>query len=278
LYTGVLGAAPVRIALIDGAIDTAHPAFRDCRIYQFGNSGSHAASKHATFNASILLGNRDERTSGRLMAMCPECTLLNYAVVTDAMLTGNVAVRMVAEELAKVVELATRAKCQVIVFGVQIHQADSRHWEPLRESLRSALAANSAVIIPVGNRKGAGAVNACTWPEVIITASLGWRGTMSAFSNRTNTNTIFAPGEEIPGAGPASGYMTLSGTSFAATIAAGAFARARSLFPDRSLAEIVAELCPLPNRMLNGSRLFARNFCFRTEDYHAAADTRFLVN
>jgi hypothetical protein len=251
----------LRIALIDGRADPTHPSLLGCSISQLGDSRSSRASEHATFSASIITGGEADQTSGRVLAICFGCTLVNFAVVTEEMLSAGPPIRKVARTLAATVDLALKAKCQTIVFGVEIRQPESREWEPLRESIRVAVAAGSAVILPTGNRSLAQAATPCSWPEVIVTASRNWRGDASPFSPQSGRsgNTIFAPGENIPGAGPGSSYVIRSGSSFAAAVAAGAFGFASCLAPGRAVSDLAAELCTPPRRILDGAALCAKH-------------------
>jgi subtilisin family serine protease len=261
------GLGSVRLALIDGAVNAAHPAFDGCRISVAGGSSSIPAGEHATFCASILVGSAADRQAGRIMAICPEGTLVNIAVVTDDMLTGTASIRDVARRLATAVRLATEADSGTIVFGIEIRTPESSCWMPLREAVRAAVGAGAAVIFPAGNRPWPAAAAPCRWPEALIVASRDWRGRASVFSPLAprGGNTIFAPGENVPGAGPDAGYAVRSGTSFAAAMAAGAFALARAAAPCRGLFDIVADLWRPPSRALDASPFFTPNLaCLET--------------
>jgi hypothetical protein len=262
LSARVQGSVSSGIALIDGAVNLTHPALQGCRISKIGDSRSVRAGEHATFSASILVAGEADQTSSRVMGICSGCTVFNYAFVTDDMLTGTLSTREVARTLAVAVNLAVEANCQTIVFGIEIRHPESCEWRPLRESLRAALAAGAVMILPAGNRSGAPDATPCGWPEALVTASCDWRGTTSLFSPLLwqTGNTIFAPGENVPGAGPDSGYVVRSGTSFAAAIAAGAFGLATCLFPGRPVSDIAADLCRPPHRILNGTALFTKQF------------------
>jgi hypothetical protein len=191
------------------------------------------------------------------MGICSRSTLFNFAVVTDEMLTGGRSIREVAKTLATAVSLAVQAHCKIILFGIEVRHSESCEWRTLRESLQGALAAGSVGIFPAGNRSGGPDVVQCRWPEAVVVASHNWRGIPSLFSPLMGggVNTVFAPGENVPGAGPGSGYVVRSGTSFAAAIAAGAFALATCVLRACSVFEIAVKLCPRPHRVLDGTVL-----------------------
>ncbi len=260
LSAHVQGCASSRIALIDGAVDVTHPAFQGCLLSKTGDSPSVLAGEHATFGASILVANEADRTSGRVMALCSQCAVLNVAVVTDDMLTGRRSIGDIAAALAAAVDLAVHNGCQIIVFGIEIRHGSSRDWQPLRESLRAARAAGSVAILPAGNRQGVQTGTQCTWPEALIASSCGWEGNASVFSplSMPGGNTIIAPGENVPGAGADSGYVIRSGTSYAAAIVAGALSLAASLVPGSAILDIAAAICRPPHRTLDGRMLVVK--------------------
>lgn len=245
-----------RLASIDGAVDCDHPAFDGCTISTRGASPSAAAAAHATFNASILVGSAAARRAGTVLGICGESPLLNLAVVTDEMLTA-LPIANVAATLAAAVDRAAAENCDVILLGIEIRRADARDWQPLRESIRAAAAAGAIVVIPVGNRPSS---TPCGWPEAVSVASLDWRGHASPFSPRRGASptTIFAPGENIPGAGPGTDFIVRSGTSFAAAVAAGAFGLARGLETGMPAPTIAAALCPPPDRVVDATALVHR--------------------
>jgi hypothetical protein len=195
-----------------------------------------------------------------VMALCEGGTLMNYACVTDEMLTGAMSIRLSALTLATAVNLAVAAGCRAIAFGIEIRRPESQDWKPLRESLDAAVRAGAAVFIPVGNRSSALPHTPCNWPGALITASCDRQGNVSIFSLRPVPAgaAIFAPGEDMPGAGPNDSYETRSGTSFATALAAGACGLASALAPARSALDISTALWLPPRRILDGTRFLLR--------------------
>jgi subtilisin family serine protease len=258
LCAATQGCPSVSIALVDGPVNTSHPALGGCSISMLGDAPSSAAGEHATFCASILVGRNADRTAGRVMAICAACTLVNVAVVTDDMLAGRLSTRTVARTLASAVAAATEATCQTILFGIEIRHPESPEWTPLRESIRAASMRGAAVVLPAGNRPGAPAAGPCSWPEALVVGSRGWSGAASAFSphSKRGASMILAPGENVPGAGPDASYAIRSGTSFAAGVAAAAFTLAKCLAPCRPIFAIASDLCPPPTRALDATALF----------------------
>jgi hypothetical protein len=259
------------IALVDGAVDTAHPAFRGCAIFTIGERAGGAAAAHATFNASVLVASRADRAAGRALGIASGCAVVNVAAVTDRMLT-TMPPDEVAATLSAAVREGTRHGCRVLLFGVEIRRPESREWAPLREALRATAGSGGIAIVPAGNRAASHSLAMC-WPGVLVVASHGRRGGWSAFSPiRARGGVIVAPGEEIPGAAVESSYDVRSGTSFAAAVTAAAIARAAAGAPGRALIDVAVSLCPPPSRVLNAGRFAAGPpSCLEEEDPHATA-------
>ena len=256
----VKGNASDRVALIDGAVDLAHPALAGCQITRIGESRSRSAGEHATFNASILVAGEAGQRSRQVLAICPGCTLLNLAVVTDDMLTGALSILEVAKSLASAVDLAVKDGCRVILFGIEMRFPQSSDWAPLSAALRAANSLDVVTILPGGNSAAISAQSRTRWAGAVIAASCNYDGDPSSFSplGDRSSHMIFAPGQDIPGAGLESGYTVRSGTSFAGAIAAGAFALAKSILPDHPMFDLVANLCRPPGRILDGRYLLPK--------------------
>jgi subtilisin family serine protease len=157
----------------------------------------------------------------------------------------------------------------VILFGVEIRHPEAPAWRILREALAAAQTAGSVAILPAGNRP---AGPACAWPEALVVGSVTWRGDRSAFSPFKSrlSNGVYAPGENIPGAIAGGGFGLRSGSSFAATLAAGTLALAAAQRPNAPVIHAAAHLFPPPHRVLNGAALFIHQSHERS-GHHAAS-------
>ena len=147
---------------------------------------------------------------------------------------------------------AAGAECRVILLGVELRYPDSPYWDVLRSAALGASAKGAITVVPAGNSPRS---QPCNWPGILTAFSCNWRGQISAFCCKglRSSNIILAPGEDVPGAASTSEYDVRSGTSFAAAVAAGAFARAASLSSDRPLFDIAGQLCRPPRRLLDAT-------------------------
>lgn len=250
-------AAAARIALVDGAVDATHPALGSEHIVTSAGSASRRAAEHATFCASVLVGNDDDARDGRVVALCAGATVFNFPVVDDDMLHGRTSIAATANALARALQQAVGAGCRTIVFTIELLQPDSPHWQCLRDALRWARSQGAIVVVPAGNHGAGWGRLPCPWPDILVVGSLGASGTISAFSAhaRRLPNVVYAPGERVPGAGPGRGYDVRSGTSFAAVLAAGALELLRVTRPADPWPHLVGSLFRPSWRLLDASVL-----------------------
>src|SRR5262245_61310622 len=107
-------AAHSKVALIAGAVNTAHATLCTAAMSTVGESSSARASEHATFCASILVGGEEERRSGLVLGLCPNASVLSVACVTDGMLSDGFSIREVARRLETAVDVAVEAGCRIL--------------------------------------------------------------------------------------------------------------------------------------------------------------------
>ncbi|MDQ1919262.1 S8 family serine peptidase [Massilia pseudoviolaceinigra] len=254
-------AASARIALLDGAADLAHPALGGERIVTSAAPASSSAGAHATFCVSLLVGNDDDARQGRVLALCAGATVFNFPVIDDAMLQGRASIAATADALARALRQAVDAGCRTIVFSTELLQADSPHWRCLRDAVQWARAQGAIVVVPAGNHGAGWGQVPCPWPGILVVGSIGASGNISEFSAhaRRLPNVVYAPGEQVPGAGAGHGYELRSGTSFAAVLAAGALELLRVRRLSDAWPDLVATLFRPPWRFLDASVLSQPN-------------------
>lgn len=247
----------VRVALIDGRADITHPFFEGCQLTSVGDANSPQAAHHATFCASILTASDAARKAGHALGLCSMGEVINFAVVTEEMLTTRV-VSNVARVLARAIDAATDRGCSVVVFALEFRFSVSPDWKPLRDALKRAARLGCAAFAPVGNRRGHDYfAPTCAWDELLLVSSLDYRGQRSPFS-APGPGVIFAPGENIPGAERTGSFAVQSGTSFAAAVAAAACARAVCEWSAASAFDIARALWQPPSRVLDGAALLSK--------------------
>jgi len=123
---------------------------------------------------------------------------------------------------------------------VRTGPCDGHVLKPAIDNLR---AVGVATVIAAGNN---GATNGITEPGCISSAvSVGATteaDTVASYSNSASFMKLWAPGSSIRSSVPGNGYATFNGTSMSTPHVAGAFALARQLLPDLTLAQVQQRL------------------------------------
>lgn len=205
------------VTVIDSAVDLTHPEFA-------GRPDTRA------LNAQLLQGRREfHGTAVASVVAAPANGVGIVGVypraalnVWDASANGGLASSDV------IAGLAAAASAGPGVVNLSLGGPSRSRFEA--EAILDALDRGSIVVAAVGNERNEGSPLAypANLPHVLTVAATGALDSVSAFSSRAPGVDLAAPGEQIPVALPTSfqvsGFGTLSGTSFAAPIVAGAVA------------------------------------------------------
>ena len=181
----------IKIAILDGSIDTKHPAFATARIkkIRYTTIGKGHAVLHGTHVASILLANNVEKMQG----VCPEVEVYSIPIFRENK-QGQI-IPSSQLDLARAIERCTAEK---------------------------------VLVVSAAGNDGCACFHApAVHPSVLAVGALSNAGEPMDFSNwgkAYQLNGVMAPGERIMGATPDGAYHALSGTSFATPIVSGIIA------------------------------------------------------
>lgn len=210
------------LGLVDGGIDQAHPAFRHAHIKTF-NAVSRAdpfPTEHGTAVASLLIGD-DDGFQGAL----PGAQLYAADVFGGEARGGS------AEAVAR--GLAWLAEKEVAVVTMSL--AGPRN-ELIAATVQAMIKRGHVIVAAVGNDGPAAApVYPAAIPGVVAVTSVDARRQLQLDAGRGEHVTFAALGVDIKAAGLEGGYTSVTGTSYAAPLIAGAIAREISE-PDPALA------------------------------------------
>jgi subtilisin family serine protease len=256
IYCQTEGNPAIRIALIDGAIAKEHPSLAGAQIVdaieaETNDPRCHSV-RHGTFSASMLVG----RGHG-VMSLCPACTLLSVPAVSEAMVQAKISATETARQLARAVRRALAANPSVIQLSLEFHPRYSDCFQILGDALADAAARGVRTVIPAGNYPTLDLVPLLATAGVIPVAIADWNGTPyreGTFGAAVARGGLMAPGIEIPGAEPPTGFVERSGSSFSATFVTGAFALLAAVAPGKN-PDLVWEM--LLARYSNGDRTSA---------------------
>jgi subtilisin family serine protease len=209
------GSAGIRIGLVDGALDTRHPALRDADIRMRRCAQAQRPSAHASAIASLLVGN-----AGAFHGVVPQATLFAADVGC-----GDSAVDAIADALGWMVLE------RVPVINVSLVGPPNR---TLEQVVHAVIGRGHVIVAAVGNDGPAA-------PPLYPAAYAGVVGVTGVDPARRvlpealqGPQVMFAaPGAQVAVAAGASDYAAARGTSYATPLVAGLIAlRLREANPD----------------------------------------------
>jgi subtilisin family serine protease len=200
----------VRVGLIDGGVQRSHPVFRDVSIHEHGCVGGNVPSVHGTAVASLLVGHAEHFSGAAVGAE------LYSADVYCGLATGG-AVDAVADAFAWM----SRERVPVINISL-VGPANGL----LEHLVRIVTTRGHIVVAAVGNDgPGAPPLYPAAYPAVIAVTGVDAHRRVLIEACRGKHVDFAAPGADMAAAGLEAEFSLVRGTSFAAPIAAGLFAR-----------------------------------------------------
>lgn len=229
------GSDSVPVAVLDGPVDSRHPAFSDATLRAIGPSELQACSNadseawaHGTFTAGILAADRQSPTPG----ICPASPLLIRPIFTTV--TDGRAATTPADVAAAIID-SVNDKAKIINLSAELLDAGGSNAQAILSAALDWAAHHGAIIVAAAGNRAAVAGSLLTQhPWVLPVAACDDRGVPLADSNlgaSISRRGVLAPGERIMSLAPGEGTTTLSGTSAATAIVSGAIALAWSLAP-----------------------------------------------
>lgn len=199
-----------RIGLIDGGVQRNHPVFRGVSIHEYGCAGGTVPSEHGTAVASLLVGHADHFSGAAVGAEL-------YAVDVYCGLATGGAVDAVADAFAWL----SRERVPVINISL-VGPANGL----LEQVIRIVTARGHIVVAAVGNDgPGAPPLYPAAYPAVVAVTGVDSHRRVLVEACRGKHVDFAAPGADMAAAGLNTEFALVRGTSFAAPIAAGLFAR-----------------------------------------------------
>jgi subtilisin family serine protease len=235
------GARSIPIGMIDGPVDSRHPALAHARLRAIGRPGpgaclvsESAACRHGTFTAGILAAERSSGAPG----VCPDSTLLIRTIFTepdDADAGGPWAT---PEQAATAIGDCVPAGARIVNLGLEVIGAgNERDQAELSAAVDRAAQQGVVLVAAAGNRAAVHGRALSRHPWIVNVAACDRRGGPlpgSNFGTSTGRRGVLAPGEAIVSLAPGGGTVARSGTSAAVAFVSGAIGLAWSLVPRAS--------------------------------------------
>lgn len=212
--------APVRVGMVDTAIDTTHPVFANANIVQkrflemTEADGQLAEIRdHGTAVASLVVGNQNGQWPARL----PEATLFNASVFygRDQNLSGATLGHLLSG-------LNWLAGEELSVINISLTGPDNRLLAAAVKALRDQ---GILMVAAVGNEgPSAPPLYPAAYPDVVGVTAVDASGELYRWANRGEQVMFASPGVAVPVAQPDGGLAADSGTSLAAPVITAALA------------------------------------------------------
>jgi subtilisin family serine protease len=212
----------LRIGLVDTGVAAGHPALSTVRVEQRGFApGGLRVQPHGTAVASLLAGR-----AGRFQGAAPGA-MLHVADVYGTGPTGGSASILVRA-------LAWLAETRAPVINISLVGPPNR---VLEAAVKGLSARGHLLVAAVGNDgPAAPPLYPAAYPGVVAVTGVDARGRALIEAGRGEHVDFAAPGSDMAAAHPSGGYAPVRGTSFAAPLVAGEFAR-RLSSPDLAAAD-----------------------------------------
>ena len=234
LWQSVSGGDPaIRIAIIDGPVDFAHPALRHAHLTADGEpppAGAAVRSEHGTHVASIIMGTPDSAVLG----IAPNCTATVYSIYRENERGGLEPTSQAAVALAINRALADGADIINVSSGEQTGTGQAHRI--LADVVGHCAKLGKLIVAAAGN-DGCRCLHVpAALQSVLAVGACDLAGEPLPFSNFGEMyldNGILAPGAEVKGASVQQSVALRSGTSFATPIVTGVSALLLSLLRQR---------------------------------------------
>lgn len=244
LMKATRGHPNVVVGVIDGPVDTSHPALQEARIRAVqGAPAVHCeqapsvACNHGTFVMGMLAAKRE----GTAPALCPQCNVVARPVFRQSRKNAAGMPSSTPQELARAIIETIAAGARVINLSVGLPQSSVVVNRDLDEAFTYACKRGVMLVVAAGNqgRIGYNPLLAHSWVlPVVACDEQGRPSRASNLSPSIGKRGLMAPAMHITSTIPGGRYTQMSGTSVAAPFVTGAIALLWSVFPTVTAAQI----------------------------------------
>jgi PatG C-terminal/Subtilase family len=240
------GSSSIRVGIIDGPVDLAHPAFAGSSIGTVTanqaagcRSVRSEACAHGTAIAGILCASRGSGAP----AICPSCTFLVYPIFPEHPQEGGGLASATPAQLAQAIVETIDAGARIINLSLGVIPTDTSRYTELDEAVDHAARRGVILVAAAGNQGRIGFLPLFSHRWVIPVASCDANGTITPESNVSSTIGTYglrAPGVNILTTAAGGGFAPVSGTSASAAFVTGGIALLWSRSPATPASEMRA--------------------------------------
>lgn len=202
----------VKIAIIDGKIDTGHPLLASADISQ-ADDGAAPTTHHGTAVASQIVGDN--------LGAAPAATIVSLPVFTE---TQGVLEGCSELALSKKIEQAHGLDCDLVNVSGSSMSPGGNGTQDMRAAVRACREGNTLIVCAVGNDGTKTETVPASMESVLAVGAHDEHGQPAAFNNygpRLLRKTVLAPGVNVAAALTGDRWANISGTSFATPLVTG---------------------------------------------------------
>lgn len=225
------GDGRVRIAVLDGPVDLAHPAFDGALLNQGKVTPAElrgSSAQHGTHVASVIFG----QPGGPVAGIAPGCSGMSIPIFGDDEAGGIAAcsqqqlARAIGEALSQGAHIINVSGGQLLPQACESNPSGSEcEVHPELERAVQHCHDRGVLLVAAAGNDGCECVHIPgALPSVLVVGALDRSGdplTLSNWGSAYQESGLVAPGEAILGALPGGGVVARSGTSFATPIVSG---------------------------------------------------------
>ncbi len=218
LQAATLGDPRVCVAVLDGPVDLSHPCFGGADLTVLdtlvpNDAHSDSMSLHGTHVASLLFG----QPGGPVSGLAPRCR----GVIAPVFRDGE---RLSQLDLSRAIEQAVGAGANIINISGGEPSSTGEADGMLAHALQICADNGVLVVAAVGN-DGCDCLQVpAAVPATLAVGAAGLDGrplTSSNWGAAYHSNGVLAPGQDLRGAAPGGGIVSLTGSSFATPVVSG---------------------------------------------------------
>lgn len=234
------GSPEIAIAIIDGPIDTTHPAFDGTNLQAAAQPGCQSVTSLACYHGTFVAGILGAQRSSEAPAICPDCSFFLRPIFCEE-IGSQACPEVTPQDLADALQEALGAGVKIINLSLGLTAPRLLKTPELQTLFAEAANQGTLIVAAAGNLKQIGPIPLFNHPWVIPVAACDELGHLAEGSNiglSVGRRGLLAPGKSILSTTSGGGYSRMSGTSVAVPFVTGTLALLWSQFPHLSGAQL----------------------------------------
>lgn len=264
------GSPEIAIAIIDGPVDTNHPAFDGTNLQASAQPGCQSVTSLACSHGTFIAGILGTQRSSEAPAICPDCSFFLRPIFCEETIS-QACPEVTPQDLVDALKEALAAGVNIINLSLGLAGPRLLEAPELQTLFAEAANQGTLIVVAAGNHKHIGPIPLFNHPWVIPVAACDTQGHLAQGSNiglSVGRRGLLAPGKDILSTASGGGYHRMSGTSVAVPFVTGTIALLWSKFPHLSAAQLRRSILQHP-----GSRR-----SIKPPLLNAASSWRFLLS